>query len=138
MFAVINGALIQIIMSSRILYGLSSQKWLPNIFSRVNKYTHTPLVATMLVVSLLLTAALLLPLVTLAKTTSFLLLIVFGLVNLALIFLKRRQPSAPNIRTYPVLIPVLGLIFSFGMVIFEAFIGVVFKNSFCDPLCDKR
>jgi amino acid transporter len=81
------------------------------------------LVATILVVSLLLTAALLLPLVTLAKTTSFLLLIVFGLVNLALIFLKRRQPYAPNIRTYPVLIPVLGLIFSFGMVIFEVFIG---------------
>jgi APA family basic amino acid/polyamine antiporter len=122
MFAVINGALIQIIMSTRILYGMSSQKWLPNLFSKVNKHTHTPLVATMLVVSLLLTAALLLPLVTLAKTTSFLLLIVFGLVNLALIFLKRRQPYAPNIRTYPVLIPVLGLIFSFGMVIFEVFI----------------
>jgi APA family basic amino acid/polyamine antiporter len=122
MFAVINGALIQIIMSTRILYGMSSQKWLPNLFSKVNKHTHTPLVATMLVVSLLLTAALLLPLVTLAKTTSFLLLIVFGLVNLALIFLKRRQPDAPNIKTYPVLIPVLGLIFSFGMVIFEVFI----------------
>ena len=122
MFAVINGALIQIIMSTRILYGMSSQKWLPNLFSKVNKHTHTPLVTTMLVVSLLLTAALLLPLVTLAKTTSFLLLIVFGLVNLALIFLKRRQPDAPNIKTYPVLIPVLGLIFSFGMVIFEVFI----------------
>ncbi len=123
MFAVINGALIQIIMSTRILYGMSSQKWLPNLFSKVNKHTHTPLVATMLVVSLLLTTALILPLVTLAKTTSFLLLIVFGLVNLALIFLKRRQPYAPNIRTYPFLIPVLGLIFSFGMVIFEVFIG---------------
>jgi amino acid transporter len=123
MFAVINGALIQVIMSSRILYGMSSQKWLPNIFSRVNKHTHTPMVATMLVVSFLLTAALLLPLVTLAKTTSFLLMIVFGLVNLALIFLKRKQPYAPNIRTYPILIPVLGLIFSFGMVIFAAFTG---------------
>jgi amino acid transporter len=123
MFAVINGALIQIIMSSRILYGMSSQKWLPNIFSKVNKHTHTPLVATMLVTSLLLTAALLLPLITLAKITSFLLLIVFGLVNLALIFLKRRQPYAPNIRTYPVLIPMLGFFFSFGMVIFEVFIG---------------
>ena len=123
MFAVINGALIQIIMSTRILYGMSSQKWLPKLFSKVNKHTHTPLVATMLVVSLLLVTALLLPLVTLAKTTSFLLLIVFGLVNLALIFLKRKRLDAPNIRTYPVLIPVFGLIFSFGMVIFELFTG---------------
>ncbi|MBW2484105.1 MAG: amino acid permease [Deltaproteobacteria bacterium] len=123
MFAVINGALIQIIMSTRILYGMSSQKWLPKLFSKVNKHTHTPLVATMLVVSLLLVTALLLPLVTLAKTTSFLLLIVFGLVNLALIFLKRRRLYAPNIRTYPVLIPVFGVIFSFGMVIFEVFTG---------------
>ncbi|MBW2466111.1 MAG: amino acid permease, partial [Deltaproteobacteria bacterium] len=61
LFAVINGALIQIIMSTRILYGMSSQKWLPTIFARVNRHTHTPLVTTMLVVSLLLIAALLLP-----------------------------------------------------------------------------
>ncbi len=121
MFAVINGALIQIIMATRILYGLSSQKWLPKLFSKVNRYTHTPLVATVLVVSLLLAAALLLPLVTLAQITSFLLLIVFGLVNLALIFLKRRQPYATNIQTYPVMVPLLGLIFSFGIVIFEVF-----------------
>ena len=121
MFAVVNGALIQIIMSSRILYGMSKQKWMPKLFSRVNRHTQTPLIATILVVLLLLTAALTLPLVTLAKTTSFLLLIVFGLVNLALISLKGKQPYLPHIRIYPMLIPILGLIFSFGMVIFETF-----------------
>jgi amino acid transporter len=123
MFAVINGALIQIIMSTRILYGMSSQKWLPHIFSKVNRRTRTPLVSTTLVTAVLLTAALLLPLVTLARTTSFLLLIVFGLVNLSLILVKFKQPSVENIRTYPVIIPVLGLLFSFGMVLFEAFAG---------------
>ena len=119
LFAVINGALIQLIMSTRILYGMSRQGWLPRIFSRVNRKTRTPLVSTSLVVSLLLIAVLLLPLVTLAKTTSFLLLIVFGLVNLALIFVKRKQPCVENIRTYPVLVPLFGMLLSFGMVLFE-------------------
>lgn len=122
MFAVINGVLIQIIMSTRILYGMSNQKWMPKLFARVNRHTHTPLIATLIVVALVLTAALMLPLVTLAKTTSFLLLFVFGLVNLALISLKIKKLDAPNIRTYSVLIPVLGLIFSFGMIIFEIFL----------------
>ena len=124
LFAVVNGALIQIVMASRILYGMSSQQWLPAIFARVNRHTRTPLAATLLVVALLLVAALLLPLVTLAKTTSFLLLVVFGLVNLALIVLKQKHPGAvAGIRTYPVLVPLLGLLFSFGMVIFAILAG---------------
>ena len=123
LFAVVNGALIQLIMSSRILYGMSTQTWLPHIFSEVNKKTQTPLIATSLVTAFLLIAALLFPLVTLAKITSFILLIVFGLVNLALIFIKRTQPYVENIRAYSILIPVLGMVFSFGLVLFEVLTG---------------
>ena len=73
----------------------------------------------------LLIALLGLPLVTLAKTTSFLLLFVFGLVNLALVFLKQKQPGAvAGIRTYPVLVPLLGLLCSFGMVLFALLAGL--------------
>jgi amino acid transporter len=46
MFAVINGALIQIIMVSRILYGISRQIWLPNFLSGVHLKTSTPINAT--------------------------------------------------------------------------------------------
>lgn len=123
LFAVVNGALIQIIMSTRILYGMSRQAWLPHIFSEVNRKTRTPLFATFLVTALLLIAALLLPLVTLAKATSFLLLIVFGLVNLALISVKRKQPYVENIRMYSIVVPVLGALLSFGLLLFEVLTG---------------
>jgi len=39
-FAVVNGALIQIIMGSRILYGMSRQGWLPALFGRVWQDTN--------------------------------------------------------------------------------------------------
>ena len=73
--------------------------------------------------ALLLIVALLLPLVTLAKATSFLLLIVFGLVNLALIAVKRKQPYMENIHVYSIFIPLLGALLSFGSILFEVLTG---------------
>src|SRR5690606_14953233 len=46
MFAIINGALIQVIMASRVLYGLSSRGQLPAPLARVHPATRTPLIAT--------------------------------------------------------------------------------------------
>ena len=50
LFAVINGALIQIIMASRVFYGMSNRGWLPDIFSQVYQRTQTPVFATVFVV----------------------------------------------------------------------------------------
>ena len=49
LFAVINGALIQIIMGSRVCYGLSQQNWLPASIGKVNSKTRTPINATLIV-----------------------------------------------------------------------------------------
>jgi APA family basic amino acid/polyamine antiporter len=46
MFAIINGALIQMIMASPVLYGLSSRAQLPNLLSVVHHRTRTPLIGT--------------------------------------------------------------------------------------------
>jgi basic amino acid/polyamine antiporter, APA family len=88
LFAVINGALIQIIMGSRVCYGLARQNRLPDYIGRVNSKTRTPINATLLVSLIILIAALILPIETLANTTTYLLLIVFSLVNLALVRIK--------------------------------------------------
>jgi len=45
-FAIVNGALVQLIMVSRIFYGMSRQGWLLKIFSNVNSYTRTPIFST--------------------------------------------------------------------------------------------
>jgi len=90
MLAVINGALIQIIMAARVLYGLARQNALPQMFGEIDPRTRTPIKGTILVGALVLIAALALPLVTLAEITSAMILVVFTVVNLALIAVKRR------------------------------------------------
>jgi len=108
MFAIINGALIQIIMASRMVYGISKKGWLPAILSYVNARTKTPIVATVLVSAVTLGFALWLPLVTLAKLTSFLILIIFTVVNISLFRIKRRNPSPEGIYLVPLWVPVAG------------------------------
>jgi amino acid transporter len=60
-----------------------------------------------------------LPVVTLAKTTSFIILVVFALINLALVRIKRRTPRPDGIRTYPMWVPVAGLLSTTGFVLFQ-------------------
>ena len=109
-FAVINGALIQIIMVSRLLFGMSRKKWLPEILSKLHPKTHTPAIAIVGVVAVVIAFALFLPLISLASVTSFALLLVFILVNSALIAIKRRQPVAQGVRVYPLWVPICGVL----------------------------
>lgn len=106
--AVVNGALIQIIMGSRVTYGLSKQGLLPGIFAKVNSRTQTPILATTVVTAVTITAALWFPLETLARTTSYLLLTLFCLVNLSLVKVKLHGVTHPNTFTVPVFLPVAG------------------------------
>lgn len=108
-FAIINGALIQIIMASRMVYGISKKGWLPSPLSYVNSKTKTPITATLLVSAVTLGFALWLPLVTLANLTSFLVLIVFTVVNLALIRIKLHKPDPKGIYSIPLWVPVTGV-----------------------------
>jgi APA family basic amino acid/polyamine antiporter len=117
--ALLNGALIQVIMASRVLYGMSRRGWLPAGLGDVSPVTRTPLKATVLVVSCVLALALWLPLVALAKITSLITLSVFALVNLALWRAKRRVPAPPGVRVYPLWIPALGFAVTAGFVVFQ-------------------
>lgn len=114
-FAVINGALIQIIMASRVCYGLSRQGWLPFILGHVAAGTRTPVYATLLIMFLIIVMALWLPIETLARSTSYLLLVIFGMINAGLIRIKRRTAPMANVFTVPAFIPWLGLA---GCIIF--------------------
>ena len=92
--AIINGALIQIIMVSRVLYGMAERNLAPLILKSIHPKTHTPLKATVLTGFIVVSFALWLPISTLAKTTSSLILIVFTLVNLSLLVLNYREKTA--------------------------------------------
>lgn len=93
MFAVINGALIQIIMASRVMYGLASRGQLPTLLARVNARTRTPLIATVIATVVVLVLAAVGRLVTLAELTSVIMLAVFAAANLALWLIKGRDKN---------------------------------------------
>ena len=115
--AVVNGALVQIIMASRILYGMSTRGWLPRGLARVHPRTRTPLLATACVTAVVTVLALWFPLLHLAGATSFLVLLVFGVVNVALVALKLREPRVTGVVPCPLWIPVAGAVGSFGLVL---------------------
>lgn len=125
LFAVINGALIQIIMASRMLYGMSAAGWLPGMLAQVSMRTGTPVVATIAAASGVLLFALALPLGALAKVTSTIVLVVFALVNLALIKIKRRDPAPSGARVYAGWIPWGGLLLSLVLLFFHLVLTVL-------------
>jgi basic amino acid/polyamine antiporter, APA family len=94
--ATLNGIVIQIILASRVLYGLGRQGQLPAVFADVNPKTRTPLFATTITAALVLLFALFLPLHDLADLTARLTLLVFAVVNLSLVRIKLRGDPPPE------------------------------------------
>lgn len=111
--ATLNGVIIQMIMASRVLYGLSKQGSIPAFFARVNPHTQTPVTATLFVMAAILLLALLFPIEPLAEMTSSIALCIFMLINLALIRIKLRGEPAPETGTQVgIWVPALGFLFS--------------------------
>ncbi len=106
--AVVNGALIQMIMASRVVYGLAARGHLPECLSRVSETRGTPVTATLAVGLLVLVLGLGFPLAPLAEGTSVVTLLVFVMVNLALWRVKGRPEEDPPAFSVPRWVPILG------------------------------
>lgn len=119
MFAIINGALVQVVMASRVLYGLSSRGQIPAIFGRVHRTTRTPLIATATAAAMVLALGLYGRLGGLAAATSVIMMTIFALVNLALWRIKGRSPAPANVYEFPRLFPLIGFMLSTGFVLRE-------------------
>jgi amino acid transporter len=121
-FAMLNGALVQVIMASRVFYGLANQGSLPKFIGRVNPKTQTPIIATVLSIGIVVAVALAGSLGSLARLTSVIILIVFTLVNLALLRIKSVDPHPVDARTYSKLWPLCGAIASGTIVVWQLWI----------------
>ncbi len=124
--AVVNGALIQIIMGSRILYGMGKRAMAPRMFSTVNRFTRTPLLATACITAFILTLALWLPLLKLAEISSFITLAVFAFMNLSLWRLKRKDPRPPGVKTYSLAVPVAGFFLCICFLVIQTLWGFIY------------
>jgi len=118
--AVVNGALVQIIMASRVLYGLASDGLAPAAFAKVHSRTRTPVIGTVFVAGILLALSLFLSLTGLARITSFIALSIFTVVNLALVRIKRLDPARPPF-SVPAPLPLVAAILCLAMIGYEAF-----------------
>jgi amino acid transporter len=118
--AVLNGALVQIIMASRVLYGLARDGLAPAAFARIHARTQTPIVGTLTVAGVLLLLCFLLPLLSLARITSFIALSIFTVVNLSRVRLKGTQTLTPKF-SVPVSIPLIGAVRCVAMIAYESF-----------------
>jgi amino acid transporter len=115
LFALANGALINLIMASRLVYGMSREGILPEIFGKVDRKRRTPYTA--IVFTALIAMALVITgnLEDLADTTVLLLLLVFAVVNVSVLVLRRDRVREDHFRT-PTVLPVIGAIVSLALL----------------------
>jgi len=90
---VVNGALVQVIMASRVIYGVARMEDENHFLARINPTTQTPTTATILVGLAVLVLALLFDVRVLASLTSAVTLAIFMVVNLSLCRLQGAPKS---------------------------------------------
>lgn len=115
MFAVANSALINMLMASRLVYGMARQRVVPPLLGRVGESRRTPWVAICFTTLLAFGLIVLVSLAssdavrTLGGTTALLLLCVFSVVNLAVLVLRRDRPGHEYFRA-PTALPIVGML----------------------------
>ena len=115
MIAIVNGALVQQIMASRVLYGMAEQKLFLSIFKQINTRTQTPVIATIVIAGFILLLTLSFNLVTLAEITSAITLLVFISVQIALIVISLKNNSRQLLDYFA---PGIGIILNIVLIIF--------------------
>jgi APA family basic amino acid/polyamine antiporter len=109
LFALANGALINMIMASRLLFGMSKQGILPLWLSKLLPGRRTPWVAIAFTTALCAILIITGDLGVLADTTVMLLLLVFAAVNVSVLVLRKDRVEHEHFRA-PSAFPVLGAI----------------------------
>jgi APA family basic amino acid/polyamine antiporter len=115
LFALANGALINLIMASRLVYGMAEERIVPGVLGTISPRRQTPWVA--IVFTSIIAAGLILTgdLGALADTTVLLLLVVFAVVNVSVLVLRSDEVDHDHFRA-PTILPVLGAIVSLVLV----------------------
>ncbi|GLJ80284.1 APC family permease [Microbacterium imperiale] len=108
LIAVANGALLTMIMASRLTYGMAEQGLLPKALSRVLPRRRTPWVAILATTLVAMLLTLVGDLALLAETVVLLLLFVFLSANVSVLVLRRDRVEHDHFRVWT-FVPVLGI-----------------------------
>ena len=116
LFALVNGALINMVMASRLLYGMAQQGVIPHWFGRVHRVRRTPWAGVVLSAALAGVLVIVGDLETLADTTVLLLLFAFVAVNGAVLVLRNQPVDHKHFRAW-IGFPVLGAACCIALII---------------------
>ena len=105
--AIANGALLTLIMASRLAFGMAEEGLLPSALGRVLPKRRTPWVAIVVTTVIAMLLTLVGDLATLAETVVLLLLFVFLSTNIAVLVLRRDTVEHEHFRVWS-FVPVLG------------------------------
>ncbi len=108
LFSIGNTALLNYLMGSRLIYGMSRQGLLPSLLGKVHPVRRTPHIAIGVLFCIVTCLILLGGVKQLAEATSLLLLSVFVVVNIALILLKLRKGEPKGGFEVPFFVPIMG------------------------------
>ncbi|MEU6680609.1 amino acid permease [Streptomyces sp. NPDC046853] len=114
---------------TRVLFAMSRDGLVPKVFGKVSKKTGTPRVNTVIVSLFCAALASVIPLGKLVDATSIGTLFAFGLVNIAVIVLRKTRPDMPRTFRVPLgwLFPVLGFGFcAYNMFSLDSITWIVF------------
>lgn len=124
MFAVANTALINMLMASRLIYGMAKQHVLPPVLGTVHPTRRTPWIAIVFTTAIAFGLILYVTafanekaISVLGGTTSLLLLAVFAVVNVAVLVLRKDVQADGNHFKTPTWLPVVGFVTSLYLVL---------------------
>jgi basic amino acid/polyamine antiporter, APA family len=115
LLALSNGALINMIMASRLLYGMAQEGVVPRPFVKVLPERRTPWFAILFTSSLAAVLVATGDLGSLADTTVALLVVVFGIVNVCVLVLRRESVEHEHF-VVPSIVPVIGVAISIALL----------------------
>jgi basic amino acid/polyamine antiporter, APA family len=98
--AMVNGILVQIVMASRVIYGMSREAMVPAWLGSLHAGRQTPVRAILLIALATALLGLFVPLLRLAELTSLTMLLIFATVNLSLFLIGRRDGAPEKLRRW--------------------------------------
>ncbi len=116
--AMVNGILVQIVMASRVLYGMSREALLPPWFEVLHETRQTPARAILMVAAATAVLALSVPLLRLAELTSLVMLLIYTTVNVSLFSIGCSKAAPERIRRWRYW-GLLGAAISLGLIVAE-------------------
>jgi amino acid transporter len=116
LFALVNGALINMVMASRLLYGMAEERVIPGWFGSVHPSFRTPWAGVLFAGALAAVLVVIGDLETLADTTVLLLLLAFVAVHISVLVLRRTPVDHEHFRAWTGF-PILGALSCVALIV---------------------